>query len=49
MESWNRREGFFNLDDRREDLEAALSDLFSTYTVEIQGAAALFVGKKGVK
>lgn len=47
MERYNRRGFFCNLDDRREDLEAGLSDAFTTYGVEVQGAVALFEAHNG--
>ena len=42
MEKLNQGGDFSNLEDRQEDLEAALSDRFESYEVEIQGAMALF-------
>jgi ubiquinone/menaquinone biosynthesis C-methylase UbiE len=47
MKKLNERGDFSNLGDRREDLEAALADAFSTHEVEIQGAVALFVAGNG--
>ncbi len=47
IERLNRSGDFSNLDDRREDLEAGLSDAFSTYEVEIQGVVALFTAEVG--
>jgi ubiquinone/menaquinone biosynthesis C-methylase UbiE len=46
MARFNRRGIFSNLDDRREDLEAALSEAFAVHEVEIQGAVALFTARK---
>lgn len=42
MERVNRSRDFSNLDDRLEDLEAALAERFSSYEVEVEGAMALF-------
>src|SRR4029077_17877512 len=47
MERFNSRGVFCNLDDRREDLEAGLSDVFATHQVEVQGAVALFTAHNG--
>jgi SAM-dependent methyltransferase len=41
----NRRGAFSNLNDRRSDLEAALSATFEQHEIVIQGAVALFWGR----
>ena len=46
IERLNGNGDFSNLDDRREDLEAGLSDAFSTYEVKVQGVTALFTARK---
>lgn len=45
MERFNRRGSLCNLDDRREDLEAALADAFAMHEVEVRGAVALFTAR----
>lgn len=45
MKRFNRRGVFSNLEDRREDLEASLADVFATYEVEVQGSVALFTAR----
>jgi ubiquinone/menaquinone biosynthesis C-methylase UbiE len=47
MERVNKKGAFSNLDDRQEDLEAALAQDFPTYEVEIEGVVALFTATKG--
>jgi ubiquinone/menaquinone biosynthesis C-methylase UbiE len=47
MERLNRGGNFCNLDDRCEDLEAALSEHFPSYEVEVRGAMALFSAQAG--
>lgn len=47
IERLNDNGAFSNLHDRREDLEAALSDRFADPRVEIQGAVALFTARAG--
>ncbi|HEX6687920.1 MAG TPA: class I SAM-dependent methyltransferase [Solirubrobacterales bacterium] len=47
MERVNQRGGFSNLDDRREDLEAALVERFHTHDVEVVGVVALFTASNG--
>lgn len=47
MKRLNESGDFGNLDDRLEDLEAGLSDVFSTHEVRVQGVVALFVARNG--
>jgi SAM-dependent methyltransferase len=41
----NRREVFRNLDDRLEDLDAALGHTFPTHRIEVQGVMAIFTAQ----
>lgn len=46
MERLNRKGTFSNLDDRREDLEAGLAEVFPRSEVEVQGVVALFTAAR---
>jgi ubiquinone/menaquinone biosynthesis C-methylase UbiE len=46
LERLNRKGAFNNLDDRAEDLDAALAEAFSEHSLEIEGAVALFTAHK---
>lgn len=46
MERMNRKGVFCNLEDRLEDLEAGLADVFPSYDVQMRGVVALFAARK---
>ena len=44
MKTYNAKQIFSNLSDRRQDLEASLKTHFADYTLRIEGCVALFTG-----